>query len=339
MVVNDTFNRPLRSVRVSVTDRCNLRCQYCMPEEDYIWLPHDEILTFEELGRLADILIGLGVEKFHITGGEPLLRRDVPILVRTLAQRAGVRDLALTTNGVLLARFAAELRRAGLARVTVSLDTLRPERFRTLTRSGALDAVLEGIHAAGAEGMRIKLNAVIVRGLNDDELLNLLDFGARHQAEVRFIEYMDVGGATHWRSDDVVPRAEMLDRIERRFGRVAPLGENGSAPAERFALPDGSSFGIIASTTAPFCGTCDRGRLTADGMWFLCLYAAHGLNLKRLLRGGATDAETAAAIATSWKARDDRGAERRLAVLERGPLVPLRVLRSNVHAEMHTRGG
>lgn len=310
-----------------------------MPEEDYVWIPHDEILTFEELGRLTDILIGLGVEKFRITGGEPLLRRDLPVLVRALAQRAADCDLALTTNGVQLARFAAELRRAGLTRVTVSLDTLRFERFRTLTRSGALNAVLEGIHAAAAVGMRLKLNAVIVRGLNDDELVELLEFGAEHQAEVRFIEYMDVGGATHWRSADVVSRAEMLDRIARRRGRPEPLSQDGSAPASRFALPDGTTFGIIASTTAPFCGTCDRGRLTADGMWFLCLYALHGLNLKRLLRGGAPDAEISAAIASSWRGRDDRGAEQRLAVERRGPFVPLSRLRRDVHAEMHTRGG
>ena len=277
MSTADVFGRPLRNLRVSVTDRCNLRCQYCMPEEHYVWLPRADILSFEEIGRLIDCFTDLGVDRVRLTGGEPLMRHDLPLLVRQLAAKPALRDLALTSNGVLLAEQAAALAAAGLQRVTVSLDTLRPDRFQALTRRAGLDQVLNGIAAAGAAGLRpLKLDTVVMRGINDDELIDLIEYGKTVAAEVRFIEYMDVGGATHWSAERVYPRASILDDLARRYGAIAALREESAAPAERYRLPDGTVFGIIASTTAPFCRACDRARLTADGMWYLCLYARAG---------------------------------------------------------------
>ncbi|HEX5385470.1 MAG TPA: GTP 3',8-cyclase MoaA [Gemmatimonadales bacterium] len=327
---------------MSVTDRCNMRCRYCMPEEHYVWLPRASILTFEETARLVRVFTDLGVSKVRLTGGEPLLRHDLPALVRQLAGNSAVRDLALTTNGVLLAREAARLRAAGLGRVTVSLDTLRPERMLEFARSARHADILEGIRVARAAGFeRIKLNTVVIRGYNDDELPDLIEFAREHEAEARFIEYMDVGGATGWSVAQVVSRREMLERLERQYGPIAPLPEPGdpAAPAERFALPDGATFGIIASTTAPFCRTCDRSRLTADGTWYLCLYAAGGIDLREPVRLGATDDELRALIRSRWEARTDRGAEERLGLADRGALYQLDTLRADPRREMHTRGG
>jgi cyclic pyranopterin phosphate synthase len=240
---------------------------------------------------------------------------------------------------VLLAEQAAALQAAGLGRVTVSLDTLRPDRFRQLTRFDSLAAVHEGIDAASRVFGRFKIDSVIIRGVNDDELADLIDYGRSKNAEVRFIEYMDVGGATRWSPADVMSRREMLAAVAARYGAVEPLAEVSSAPADRFALPDGTVFGIISSTTAPFCGSCDRSRLTADGLWYLCLYAARGLDLRARLRGGASHDELAAVVADEWRRRSDRGAEDRLALGERRAFVPLTDLRKDPHLEMHTRGG
>ncbi|MEO5895025.1 MAG: GTP 3',8-cyclase MoaA [Vicinamibacterales bacterium] len=335
----DRFGRPMRSLRISVTDRCNLRCQYCMPEPEYVWLPRESLLSFEEVGALAEVFIDEGVDRIRITGGEPLLRRDLPRLVESLAAKPIV-DLALTTNGVLLKSHAADLRAAGLHRITVSLDTLRRARFRALTGSSDLDAVLAGIEAAAGAGFsQLKIDSVVIRGTNDDELIDLLEFSRRYGAEVRFIEYMDVGGATRWSPAAVVPRAEMLETIGRHYGGVIALGEQGSAPAERFLLPDGSTFGIIASTTQPFCATCDRARLTADGVWLLCLYASGGTDLRRPLRAGATREEMRQLIHAAWALRADRGAEERLGMDRQTTLIPIRALKNDAHLEMHTRGG
>ena len=213
MNVIDRFERPLRSLRISVTDRCNLRCQYCMPETDYVWLPRESLLTFEEITTLVDLFTAAGVDRVRLTGGEPLLRRNLPDLIEMLAARPSIRDLALTTNGVLLANQADALRAAGLGRITISLDTLRADRFQTLTRFDALPAVLAGIDAARRAFDSVKLDTVVIRGDNDDELVPLLDYARSIDAEIRFIEYMDVGGATRWSMDEVVPRAEMLARI------------------------------------------------------------------------------------------------------------------------------
>jgi len=341
--LTDAFDRPLRNLRLSVTDRCNLRCQYCMPEEEYTWLPREDLLTFEEIATLVDVFTVLGVEKVRLTGGEPLLRRDVATLVRLLARNPRVQDLALTTNGVLLAEQAQALYEAGLHRITVSLDTLKPERFQALTRRNTHARVLAGIEAVRQVGFTgLKLDTVVMGGENDDELVDLIEYGKQVGAEVRFIEYMDVGGATSWRMEKVCSRAAMLARLSQHYGPIVPVVEETWAPAERFCLPDGTVFGIIASTTAPFCRTCDRSRLTADGMWYLCLYARQGIDLRQPLRAGASQEELASIIIPGWQRRRDRGAEERRALETHGArrtLIPLDHLRQDPHLEMHTRGG
>jgi cyclic pyranopterin phosphate synthase len=338
--LRDLHGRPLRNLRISVTDRCNLRCQYCMPEEEYVWLPREEILHFEEISTLVDAFGDLGVDKVRLTGGEPLLRRDLDRLIRLLAAKSSLRDLAITTNGVLLAEQAPALRAAGLHRVTVSLDTLRPERFARLTRRSTHAQVLEGIRAVTAAGFGdTKIDTVVIRGVNDDEVADLIEFGRTVPAEVRFIEYMDVGGATRWSMSQVVGRAELLAMLGRRYGPIEPIREDSSAPADRYRLADGTVFGIIASTTAPFCASCDRSRLTADGIWYLCLYAAQGTDLRGPLRSGASRDELRDLIASGWRERSDRGAEERLQLRHRSPLVQIARLREDPHLEMHTRGG
>jgi len=339
-VVLDRFNRPLRSLRISVTDRCNLRCQYCMPEQDYAWLPRESLLEFEEIAEITRAFTTLGVDRVRLTGGEPLLRRDLPQLVEMLAAQPDIRDLALTTNGVLLAPQAGALRGAGLHRITISLDTLQRDRFEALSRFDSLPAVLAGIDAAAAAGFdALKIDTVVIRGRNDDELPALIEFGRSRGAEVRFIEYMDVGGATHWTPAAVVSRQQMLARLSSVYGDIRPLPGRESAPAERFALPDGTTFGIIASTSEPFCAACDRSRLTADGLWLLCLYARGGLDLRHPLREGATREELTRLIETVWSMRADRGAEERLGSPAREVLIPVAALKRDSHLEMHTRGG
>jgi len=339
--MNDRLGRPLRNLRVSVTDRCNLRCEYCMPEDDYVWLPREDVLHFEETSALVDIFLSLGVDKVRLTGGEPLLRRDAPALVRMLAQKPGLRDLALTTNGVLLADQIDALHAAGLGRITVSLDTLRRDRFVSLTRFDRLEAVREGIAAASRVYGQLKIDTVVIRGVNDDELADLIEFGRSVSAEVRFIEYMDVGGASRWSPARVVSRGDILATLAARYGAITTVNEPGSsAPAERFVLKDGVTFGIIASTTEPFCASCDRSRLTADGMWYLCLYATCGIDLRGPLRQGASSEELRTLIAGGWQRRDDRGAENRLALGDQRAFVPVQdLLKRDPHLEMHTRGG
>jgi len=338
-VLLDQFQRPLRNLRLSVTDRCNLRCSYCMPEPEYVWLPREDILQFEEIERLVDVFLDLGVDKLRLTGGEPLLRRDLPALVERLAARSRIRDLAMTTNGVLLAAHANALADAGLHRLTVSLDTLRSERFQQLTRTSDLQRVLDGIEAAAPRFPGLKIDTVVIRGTNDDELVDLIEFGRGYGAEVRFIEYMDVGGATHWSMERVVSRTDMLAGLSRHYGPIEPVQDVSSAPADRYRLPNGTVFGIIASTTAPFCQDCDRSRLTADGMWYLCLYASLGIDVRGALRGGTEPSGLAALICSAWEGRRDRGAEVRLAARDRAPLIPIDTLRRDPHLEMHTRGG
>jgi cyclic pyranopterin phosphate synthase len=329
----DRFQRPLRSLRLSVTDRCNLRCQYCMPEENYRWLPRAEILSFEEILQVSALFRELGVHKVRLTGGEPLLRQGLPELVSGLKAQ-GFDELAMTTNGVLLAEQAAALRRAGLASLTVSLDTLSPERFRELTRRDALSQVLAGIEAARREGFApLKIDTVLIRGLNDAEAPQLLERARAWGAELRFIEYMDVGGATHWNAHKVVTRAELLGRL----GPVESLPGRGSAPAERFRTPSGQVFGIVPSVSTPFCGSCDRMRLTADGHAFLCLYAQQGLDLRTLVRSDPS--RLSQALTDFWNGRTDRGAEQRQRSSERTSFVPIERLRADPLLEMHTRGG
>ena len=339
LVLLDQFRRPLRNLRLSVTDRCNLRCSYCMPEPEYVWLPREDILQFEEIEHLVDVFLDLGVDKVRLTGGEPLLRRDLPALLERLATRPGIRDLAMTTNGVLLAPQAQSLADAGLHRLTVSLDTLQPERFQELTRSHDLSRVFEGIAVAAPIFPGLKIDTVVIRGTNDDELVDLIEFGRGHGAEIRFIEYMDVGGATQWSMERVVPRAEILAGLAQHYGPISPVQEASSAPADRYRLRDGTVFGIISSTTEPFCEDCDRSRLTADGMWYVCLYASVGIDLRGALRRGATPDALAVLLRSAWEARRDRGAEERLAARDRSPLISIESLRRDPHLEMHTRGG
>ena len=310
-----------------------------MPEEDYVWLPREDILHFEEIDRLVDHFLALGVDKVRLTGGEPLLRRDLPALVERLAKKPAIRDLALTTNAVLLAPAAADLERAGLHRLTISLDTLQRDRFIALARFDELARVRAGIDAAADRFPGFKIDSVMIRGVNDDELIPLMEFARERGAEIRFIEYMDVGGATAWSMEQVLSRQDMLDTLSAHYGPIEPLHEDSSAPAERFKLPDGTVFGIIASTTEPFCRSCDRSRLTADGLWYLCLYAARGIDLRGPLRGGVSDEALRDLITSVWHARTDRGAETRAALRVRAPLIPLSSLRRDPHLEMHTRGG
>ena len=332
----------MRSLRISVADRCNLRCSYCMPEKEYTWLPKKALLSFEEIATLTDAFCEVGVEKVRLTGGEPLLRRDLAKLVELIASKEGVQDIALTTNAIGLDEQVTALRSAGLQRLTVSLDTLDAERYQALTRRDELTRALQGIAAASAAGFTgIKLNTVVLRDTNDDELTDLLEFARDAGHELRFIEYMDVGGATQWSRKTVVDRDEILARLSTHFGPIVPEGadERGSAPASRYRLEDGTRFGIIASTTTPFCGACDRSRLTADGQWLMCLYATRGMDLAALLRSGASHAELVAALSERWGGRADRGAEERLAQEERGAFKDRAELEGDPHLEMHTRGG
>jgi GTP 3',8-cyclase len=338
-VLVDRLGRPLRDLRLSVTDRCNLRCTYCMPEETYTWLPRSDILTFDELHRLVRTFASLGVHKVRITGGEPLLRNNLPELVRMIASESVIRDLAMTTNGVLMAERAVALREAGLGRVTVSLDTLRAERFQALSQRANHADVLHGIRAVTQAGFTgTKIDTVVIRGVNDDELADLLEFGATIPAEVRFIEYMDVGGATGWTRGLVVSRDEMLRTLEDRYGPIETFERHDSAPASRFRLRDGRVFGIVSSTTQPFCASCDRSRVTADGMWYRCLYAREGTDLRSPLRSGVTDDDLRRAVAETWRERHDQGAIDRLLVPRRSA-VPVTLLKRDPHLEMHTRGG
>jgi cyclic pyranopterin phosphate synthase len=310
-----------------------------MPEDDYVWLPREDLLHFEEISTLVDVFVAGGVDKVRLTGGEPLLRRDLPSLIERLSRKSAIRDLAMTTNAVLLAPNVKQLKRAGLHRLTISLDTLQRDRFVKLARFDELPRVLAGIDSAVDTFPGFKMDTVMMRGVNDDELIALLDFAKARGAEIRFIEYMDVGGATNWSMSQVVSRDDMLKTIAAHYGAAAPLREGGSAPADRYRLPDGTVFGIIASTTEPFCRSCDRSRLTADGVWYLCLYAARGVDLRGPLRGGVSDEALRDLITSVWHARTDRGAENRLDMRERSPLIPLKALKKDPHLEMHTRGG
>jgi cyclic pyranopterin phosphate synthase len=315
-----------------------------MPEQDYVWLPREDVLTYEETATLTGYFTDLGVDRVRLTGGEPLLRRDLPRLIRLLLQNRRVTEIALTTNGILLAEQAEALYEAGLHRVTISLDTLRPERFRQLTRRDEYARVMEGIESVGRAGFTgLKLDTVAIRGFNDDELVALIEFAKQVQAEIRFIEYMDVGGANDWSQQQVFSRTEMLTLLSRHYGIIEPMLERGAAPAQRYLLSDGTTFGIIPSTTTPFCATCDRSRVTADGMWYRCLYATTGTDLRTPLRAGTSADEMRALLRAGWEGRSDRGAEERKALerdgLRVGGLIGIEKLRENPHLEMHARGG
>jgi cyclic pyranopterin phosphate synthase len=325
----DALARPLGDLRVSVTDRCNFRCVYCMPREvfgrDYAFLPRAELLTFEEIERIARVFVALGVRKVRLTGGEPLVRRGLELLVAKLAAIEELADIAMTTNGALLARRAESLKQAGLARVTVSLDALDDERFAAMNDVGfPVARVLEGIEAAASVGLRVKINAVIKRGANDGAVLEL----ARHFRGtghiLRFIEYMDVGMTNGWRLDDVVPAAEIAAMIDEEWP-IDPVEPNYPGEvASRYRYRDGAGeIGLIASVTQPFCRGCTRIRLSAEGRLYTCLFGAHGHDLRTPLREGATDADLAALARQVWTRRTDRYSELRTAQTATQPKVEM----------------
>jgi cyclic pyranopterin phosphate synthase len=317
-MLQDELGRPLKDLRISVTDRCNFRCPYCMPAETYgekyRFLPHSEILTFEEIARLTRLLVGLGASKVRLTGGEPLLREDLPVLVGQLAALDGVDDLTLTTNGSLLAGAAPALKRAGLHRLTVSLDSLDEAVFVKMNGRGlSPDRVLEGIAAAEAAGLSpLKINAVVMRGLSEDSIVPLARRFRGTGHIVRFIEYMDVGNINHWKLDQVMPAAEILARIHA-VHPVEPLEANYPGEvARRYRYKDGAGeVGLIASVTQPFCGDCTRARLSTDGRLFTCLFATQGTDLRGPMRAGATDDELRDIIGDTWIRRSDRYSEER----------------------------
>jgi cyclic pyranopterin phosphate synthase len=320
VTVSDTLGRPLRDLRISVTDRCNFRCIYCMPKEvfgrDYQFLPRSELLTYEEIERLCRIFVAHGVEKVRLTGGEPLVRRNVERLVEMLAAVPGLRDLTLTTNGSLLAGKARALKEAGLGRVTVSLDSLDNDVFIAMNDVDfPVERVLAGIEAAAAVGFGpIKINMVVRRGLNEDSILPMARYFRGTGMILRFIEYMDVGHTNGWRLDDVVPAAEIIETIDAELP-LEPVEPNYPGEvANRWRYRDGSGeIGVIASVTQPFCGACTRARLSAEGKLYTCLFAVRGHDFRALLRGGASDTEIFDAIARIWRVRDDRYSEIRSA--------------------------
>ncbi len=316
-MLRDTYNRPVHDLRISVTDRCNFRCTYCMPLDEYEWLEKSEVLSFEEITRLARLFVQLGVEKIRLTGGEPLARRDLDKLVAKLSALDAAPELCLTTNGSLLAEKVAVLKAAGLRRINVSIDSLKPDRFRRITKRGDLDKVLEGLFAAKNHGLQpIKINAVIERGVNDDEILDLVAFSREHRFAIRFIEYMDVGNANQWKSEKMVAKKEILGIVNAHFPLRQIGREKGSAPSVDYQFVEGSGdIGVIASVTEPFCRTCTRARLTADGKFVTCLFSNQGYDLKKLMRGGATDAEILQVLSSIWLKRKDRYSEERLVAL------------------------
>jgi len=340
-MIFDTHHRAMSDLRLSLTDRCNLRCFYCMPRTHYTWLEKADMLSFEEISVLLNLFLSMGIHKLRLTGGEPLLRKNLTELVRLLSNKPQLEDFALTTNGVELAPLALPLKEAGLHRLTVSLDTLQPKRFEQISKRNTHHSVLQGIDAAAQAGFpkKLKLDTVVIRGLNDDELPALLQFAAERNAEIRFIEYMDVGGALNWSWEQVVTRQEMLQRIEQNLGTVVALEEKHAAPAKRYRLSDGTVFGIIASASAPFCEKCNRLRLSADGKLFACLYASEGLDLKKELRSGKTHLELQQTISSFWKQRTEKGAEQRLELKNRNAFKTEKELLENPYLEMHKRGG
>jgi cyclic pyranopterin phosphate synthase len=333
----DTYKRPIKDLRISVTDRCNFRCTYCMPLDEYEWINKKEILTFEEITRLATLFVKLGVEKIRLTGGEPLVRQNLDQLVGKLSAIEGLQDLCLTTNGALLAEKIEALKAAGLKRVNISIDTLDPEKFKAITKRGDLAKVLEGAFAAKKHGLHpIKLNAVIERGVNDADILPLVEFSREHGFAMRFIEYMDVGNANNWTSEKLVSKKEIIETIHARY----PLREvgraDGHAPSVDYEFVDGKGdIGVIASVTEPFCSSCTRARITADGKLVTCLFSHVGHDLKSRLRGGASDEELLQFLSDTWAERTDRYSDERLQAMKSANYDP----KSHKKIEMISLGG
>lgn len=333
----DALNRSVKDLRISVTDRCNFRCTYCMPSDEYEWIDKREILTFEEITRLARLFIEFGVEKIRLTGGEPLVRHDLERLIEKLAALSGLKDLCVTTNGALLADRIHALKQSGLGRVNISIDTLDAEKFKRMTKRGDLSKVLEGIFAAKDAGLApIKLNAVVERGVNDEDILPLVEFCRANGFAMRFIEYMDVGNANDWTSTKLVTKKEIIERITARYPLKEIGREQASAPSVDYEFVDGKGdIGVIASVTEPFCSSCTRARITADGKIVTCLFSHVGHDVKAKLRAGASDAEVAELIANIWRPRTDRYSAERLAALQSASYDP----KSHRKIEMISLGG
>jgi cyclic pyranopterin phosphate synthase len=336
-VVIDALKRPIKDLRISVTDRCNFRCTYCMPLDEYEWIDKKEILTFEEITRLAKLNIEFGVAKIRLTGGEPLVRQDLPVLVEKLAALEGLEDLCLTTNGALLSERIHALKAAGLQRINISIDSLDPDKFKRMTKRGDLSKVLNGIFAAKQAGMApIKLNAVVERGVNDDDILPLVEFSRENGFAMRFIEYMDVGNANNWTSAKLVSKKEILEKIHARYPLREVGRDRGSAPSVDYEFVDGrGDIGVIASVTEPFCGSCTRLRLTADGKLVTCLFSQVGHDVKALLRRGATDDDLRTFLGSVWEKRTDRYSVERLAAMNSAEYDP----KSHRKIEMISLGG
>ena len=336
-MLTDAYLRPIKDLRISVTDRCNFRCSYCMPLDEYEWIDKKEILTFEEIARLARLFVELGVEKIRLTGGEPLVRQDLPLLIEKLSDLKGLEDLCLTTNGALLAERIDALKGAGLRRINVSIDTLDAEKFKRMTKRGDLNKVLQGIFAAKKAGLApIKLNAVVERGVNDDDILPLVEFSREHGFGMRFIEYMDVGNSNNWTSAKLVAKKEIIEKINARYPLREIGRDKGSAPSVDYEFVDGGGdIGVIASVTEPFCSSCTRIRVTADGKIVTCLFSQLGHDIKTRLRTGATDGAIAEFISNLWRSRTDRYSAERLEALKSSSYDP----KSHHKIEMISLGG
>ncbi len=313
--VLDTRKRPLRDLRISVTDRCNFRCSYCMPKEifgaDYPFMKQDEILSFEEIVRLAELFSEYGVEKIRLTGGEPLLRRDLQVLVKRLSAIKGIKYVTLTTNGVFLAKHAKALKEAGICRVNVSLDSLDDEVFKNINNMNtSVSAVLKGIFSARDAGLEVKVNMVVKKGLNDQEVLPMVRFFKEENITLRFIEYMDVGCTNGWNFKDVVSKKQLFDMIQEHY-QLEPVKQNFFGEVAKRYRHKGTEteVGFISSVTETFCGSCTRARLSTDGKLYTCLFASEGFDLRDMLRSGASDEELAVKIQSIWEKRDDRYSE------------------------------
>ncbi|WML57169.1 GTP 3',8-cyclase MoaA [Neobacillus sp. PS2-9] len=318
-IIKDKFNRPLRDLRISVIDRCNFRCQYCMPADqfgpDFEFLPKTALLTYEEIERLAKIFVSLGVEKIRLTGGEPLLRRDMPILVEKLSAIEGLSDIGLTTNGVLLPKLAMDLKKAGLKRVNVSLDTLNDELFGEINGRGVgTGPVLEGIEAAKQAGLGVKINMVVKKGLNDSEIIPMAEYCKNNGLELRYIEFMDVGSTNGWKMDDVVTKKEMYYLLKEHFELepIDPAYFGEVAKLYRYKDAD-VNVGFITSVSESFCSSCTRSRLSANGQIFTCLFNGNGHDIRNFMRNGASDEEIRNRVTAIWNGREDRYSDERTA--------------------------
>jgi GTP 3',8-cyclase len=318
-IIKDKLNRPLRDLRISVIDRCNFRCQYCMPADqfgpDFVFLPKSALLSYEEIERLAKIFVSLGVEKIRLTGGEPLLRRDLPKLVQKLSQIEGLTDIGLTTNGVLLPKLAQKLKDAGLKRVNISLDSLSDDLFGKINGRGiGVKPVLEGIEAAKQAGLGVKINMVVKKGLNDSEIIPMAEYCKNNGLELRYIEFMDVGSTNGWKMDDVVTKKQIYELLKQNF-ELEPVDPHYYGEVAKLYSYKGTDInvGFITSVSESFCSSCTRSRLSANGQIFTCLFNGNGHDIRNFMRNGATDKELTKRITDIWNGRDDRYSDERTA--------------------------